>query len=55
MKTINWPSMFLPGTTDNFVSNEKIVTGLPLNNCGKSWSIVVSGKTIMIMPIILSC
>ncbi|WP_225363370.1 hypothetical protein [Levilactobacillus brevis] len=28
MKTINWPSMFLPGTTDNFVSNEKIVTGV---------------------------
>lgn len=25
---INWPAKYLPGTTDNFVSNELIVTGL---------------------------
>lgn len=30
MQTINWPSTFLPGTTDNFVSNEKIVRGVTL-------------------------
>ncbi|AVK62481.1 polyketide cyclase [Lactobacillus sp. CBA3605] len=28
MNTINWPSKYLPGTTDNFVSNEVIVAGL---------------------------
>lgn len=28
MKSINWPTEYLPGTTDNFVSNEVIVEGL---------------------------
>lgn len=26
--TINWPDNYLPGTTDNFVSNERIVSNL---------------------------
>lgn len=30
MNSINWPEKFLPGTTDNFVSNEIIVCGLPM-------------------------
>lgn len=28
MHYIHWPAAYLPGTTDNFVSNEVIVTGL---------------------------
>lgn len=28
MSTIHWPTGYLPGTTDNFVSNEIVVTGL---------------------------
>lgn len=28
MSEIHWPEMYLPGTTDNFVSNEVIVAGL---------------------------
>lgn len=28
MNTINWPKEFLPGTTDNFSSNEVIIKGL---------------------------
>ncbi|VDG18513.1 SRPBCC domain-containing protein [Lactiplantibacillus mudanjiangensis] len=28
MKSINWPSRYLPGNTDNFVSNEVIVKNL---------------------------
>ena len=28
MNEIHWPEKYLPGTTDNFVSNEVIITGL---------------------------
>ena len=28
MQSINWPSRYLPGNTDNFVSNEVIVKDL---------------------------
>ncbi len=28
MSEIHWPQAYLPGTTDNFVSNEVIITGL---------------------------
>ena len=31
---VNWPARYLPGTTDNFVSNEVIVTGL---TAGQVW------------------
>lgn len=31
MNTIDWPAGFVPGFTDNFVSNEAIVTGLSVN------------------------
>ncbi|MFD1421327.1 SRPBCC family protein [Lactiplantibacillus songbeiensis] len=31
MQSINWPSRYLPGTTDNFVSNEVIVAGLTVS------------------------
>ncbi len=30
MKSINWPTEYLPGTTDNFVSNEVITSGVTL-------------------------
>ena len=30
MNAINWPKEYLPGTTDNFVSNEIIVKGISL-------------------------
>ena len=30
MQNINWPTQYLPGTTDNFVSNEVIVSGIEL-------------------------
>ncbi|KRM11180.1 SRPBCC domain-containing protein [Paucilactobacillus suebicus] len=32
MKTINWPTQYLPGTTDNFVSNEVIATDITLQD-----------------------
>ncbi|EFD0040474.1 SRPBCC domain-containing protein, partial [Escherichia coli] len=28
MNEINWPEGFVPGFTDNFVSNEMIISGL---------------------------
>jgi hypothetical protein len=28
MNEVNWPEKYLPGTTDNFVSNEVIVASL---------------------------
>lgn len=28
LNEINWPEQYLPGTTDNFASNEVIVKGL---------------------------
>lgn len=30
MHSINWPTQYLPGTTDNFVSNEVIASGITL-------------------------
>jgi hypothetical protein len=44
MNDINWPNTYLPGTTDNFVSNEVIVASLtsaqvwPYLNDTKHWS-----------------
>lgn len=32
MNAIIWPAQYLPGTTDNFVSNEIIVPGLTVND-----------------------
>lgn len=32
MKSINWPTEYLPGTTDNFVSNEVIASGITLED-----------------------
>lgn len=32
MKSINWPTEYLPGTTDNFVSNEVIVAEVSLED-----------------------
>lgn len=31
MNAIHWPTIFLPGTTDNYVSNEVIVTNISLS------------------------
>lgn len=36
MDSINWPEKYLPGTTDNFVSNEIIVRGLPMERVWKA-------------------
>jgi hypothetical protein len=30
MSEIRWPEKYMPGTTDNYVSNEVIVAGLTL-------------------------
>ncbi len=35
MNSINWPTKFLPGKTDNFVSNEKIVSNISIE---KIWN-----------------
>ncbi|ECD9611931.1 SRPBCC domain-containing protein [Salmonella enterica subsp. salamae] len=32
MNAINWPEGFVPGITDNFVSNEMIISGLNVND-----------------------
>ena len=32
MNAINWPESFVPGFTDNFVSNEMIISGLNVND-----------------------
>lgn len=32
MNAINWPEGFVPGFTDNFVSNEMIISGLNVND-----------------------
>ena len=32
MNAINWPEGFIPGFTDNFVSNEMIISGLNVND-----------------------
>ena len=32
MSAINWPEGFIPGFTDNFVSNEMIISGLNVND-----------------------
>ncbi|MQS52065.1 SRPBCC domain-containing protein [Companilactobacillus mishanensis] len=32
MNSINWPTQFLPGKTDNFVSNEKIISDISIND-----------------------
>lgn len=36
MNSINWPSKYLPGTTDDFVSNEVIVSGININQVWKN-------------------
>lgn len=41
MKAINWPSTYLPGNTDNFVSNEVVVSGLSLDDL---WQNLVDTK-----------
>ena len=35
MNAIEWPEQYLPGTTDNYVSNEIVVPGL---SAEKVWS-----------------
>jgi hypothetical protein len=37
MNEINWPEQYLPGTTDNFASNEVIVKNLDIN---KVWALL---------------
>lgn len=39
---INWPDLYLPGTTDNFVSNEIIVKGLSVKDV---WPFLVNTST----------
>ncbi|WP_269915127.1 SRPBCC domain-containing protein [Acinetobacter sp. HY1485] len=42
MNAIHWPEKFLPGTTDNYVSNEVIVAGLSVEDV---WPHLVNAKT----------
>jgi hypothetical protein len=38
MNAINWPQRYVPGTTDNFVSNEQIAAGI---GAGRLWPLLV--------------
>lgn len=38
LASIEWPEKYLPGTTDNFCSNEVIVKGLPVK---KAWDALI--------------
>ena len=39
MESIRWPEDYLPGLTDNFVSNEVIVQGLSVGTARQSASL----------------
>jgi hypothetical protein len=54
--TVNFPKHYLPGTTDNFVSNEVYVTGLtasevwPLLVVPERWASYYDGATDIVFP-----
>lgn len=47
---IIWPNDYLPGTTDNFASNEIFVAGLSAKRFGRSSTTPPCGRTTTATP-----